>query len=56
METMYFKLQDLVIKVVISADGADVEWNGYKKQLENTHKAIAFVEARGGQLIIDKWE
>ena len=53
---MYFKLGDLIIKVVISVHGADIEWNGYKKKLESTHKAIAFVEARGAQLIIDKWE
>lgn len=56
METMFFRLQDLVIKVVNFGHSSRVVWNGYGLDFKNVHAAIAFVEARGGQLIIDKWE
>lgn len=56
METIFFKLGDLLVQVVNFGYSARVVWNGYGMDFKNVYNAIAFVESRGGQLIADKWE
>lgn len=51
-----FKLQDLTVRVFDFGHSARVVWNGYGMDFKTVYEAIAFVESRGGEIVMDLWE